>query len=98
MTKYYYLAVNRYSSETPVGFPNTWRVYVYKTRAARDVVFNIHQGLGIRKIKNKKDITRYMYNRPQPFTSERYCIFWYDEDEGQVVVAYPDQWHTPLYT
>lgn len=94
--RHYYLAINSYSTESSIGFSNTWRVLVYKTRTARDVAFDEHSGLGIKKI-TKKEISRYMSGRPSPFTGQRFCIFWYDEEEGQVVVEYPDDCHEPLY-
>ena len=58
MSKKYYAADNLYSSETSVGFANTWFVIAFSSKKSRDQFVMERKGVAIRPIK-RSEISRY---------------------------------------
>jgi hypothetical protein len=54
----YYAAVNAYSSETSVGFANTWGVIGFATKSARDEYVDGAKDRATRSITSK-EVTKY---------------------------------------
>jgi alkyl hydroperoxide reductase subunit AhpF len=77
----YYAAINKY------GFSNTWTVYVFSSRAARDKFLTENDSnLSARAIK-KREVTNYVDGEPKPFSGQYYCIDKYHEDEERGIVG-----------
>ena len=73
----FYAADNSYSSETDIGFVNTWYVLAFETRRTRDEYVNTAPGMAARSIK-RNEVVRYAAmggrRRPQPFTGEYWGV------------------------
>lgn len=85
----YYAAINAYSTESSIGFSNTWDVLVFNSKSARDDYVNNSTALATRAIK-KSEVTSYAANynctfnkviKPRPFTEEFWGI---DNDQKQI--------------
>jgi hypothetical protein len=72
MTKFY-AASNNYSSESSIGFANTWFVMVFESKKSRDAYVASARNLAPRAI-HKSDIAQYISRAPKPFTSQFYGI------------------------
>lgn len=68
----YYSAHNHYASDCSIGFANTWHVFVWESRKARDTYLAGCQDLASRPIK-KREIGKYL-RQPRPFTWEAYRL------------------------
>lgn len=66
----FYAAINSYSSETSIGFTNTWEVLAFESKVDRDNYVANSNDLATRSIY-RHEIGRYI-DRPKPFTGE----FW----------------------
>lgn len=71
--KLYYAADNGFSSETDVGFFNTWYILAFDSKITRDKYVRESRQLGAHAIKKNK-IKEYLRDKPRPFTKERYAI------------------------
>ena len=69
----FFAAVNGYSSETDVGFANTWGVLAFDSRKARDCFVEDATDLATRSIA-RREIARYIDKQPRPFSGEKYAI------------------------
>jgi hypothetical protein len=68
----WYSAHNHYASETDVGFANTWFVYAWETKKARDKHVEKCRDMASRAIR-KKEIGHYL-GAVQPFSGEGYRL------------------------
>jgi hypothetical protein len=68
----FYSAHNRYASETRIGFANTWVIWCWETRKARDAYLAQCRDLASRPIR-KKEIGQYLY-APRPFSGEAFRL------------------------
>ena len=73
----YYAAINTYSTETSVGFANTWGVLVFRDRTARDTYVAEDTRIATKAI-SRKDVPYYVTRAPRPFSGEA-CVIC---DEG----------------
>ena len=67
-----YAATNDYASETSIGFCNTWNVWAFSTKVARDVFVGSRSDLATRAI-TKQEIGKYV-EHPKPFSGNRRVI------------------------
>ena len=90
----YFAATNSYSSETSIGFANTWSVYVFDSKAKRDQYVSQATDISTRAIC-KKEIKNYV-DAAKPFcglsrridTSGIYCP---KLARGHVDLMFPDR-------
>lgn len=93
----FYAADNHYSTDTDIGFANTWFVLAFDTKEHRDAWVREANGQAARAI-TRKQIPKYLSDTPKPFTKECYALMngFIDDDRipegflGYIDVSYPD--------
>lgn len=83
----FYAAMNDYGSDTSIGFSNTWTVYVFTNRAARDKFLAENDSNMSARAITKREITNYVNGEPKPFSGQYYCIDTWREDEERGIVG-----------
>lgn len=68
-----FAANNTYSTESSLGFSNTWYVLAFENAVYRDAYINNSSDLAARAI-TKKEISQYV-DRPKPFSGARRAVF-----------------------
>lgn len=75
--KTFFAATNAYSTESSIGFTNTWNVYAFKTKSLRDGYVADASDLSTRAIP-KRAIGEYI-EAAKPFSGQRRAI---NDQEG----------------
>lgn len=91
----FYAVNNRYSTETDLGFYNTWFVLAFDTKKNRDAYVENSKCLAVRAIK-KSEIKDYV-PAPKPFTCSRRAIVLSSSEwpgvVGVVELCWPNEMH-----
>ena len=85
----YLAAFNYYGNQTSMGFANTWKIYVFKSRLTRDTFVNALRETNITaRTITRKDLSQYCQRSPKPFSGEAYVICDQDRNFGKGYLGY----------
>lgn len=89
----YFAVDNAYSTETSMGFSNTWMVLVFLSRKDRDDFVSNSKDLGTKAIK-RSEIGEYL-EKPKPFSGKAWVLAYNpgpnEQDRFQVIVGDPER-------